>query len=154
MKNCLRNTVNFKALLMTSVRCLNFLKEVTYLYKLMEAAGSHTNERFYRELLIDMGLILTTWQHSLKIHQSRVQIGNIWRDISAPLYTDALKLASLLSLTLPNDDINIVQGIQHSLKSHSSLKKLTFQNPAKWPVTKVVLSKPKDENGGKVYQGS
>ena len=74
--------------------------------------------------------------------------------ISAPLYTDALKLASLLSLTLPNDDINIVQGIQHSLKSHSSLKKLTFQNPAKWPVTKVVLSKPKDENGGKVYQGS
>ena len=47
-----------------------------------------------------------------------------------------------------------MQGIKHILKSHSSLKKLTSQNPVKWPVTKVVLSTLKDENGGKVYQGS
>ena len=71
-----------------------------------------------------------------------------WREatviIGAALYTDALKPASLLSLTLPNDDIYTVQGIQHSLKSHSSLKKLTFQNPVEWLVTKVVLSKLKD----------
>ena len=74
--------------------------------------------------------------------------------IGAALYTDALKPASLLSLTLQDDDIDIVQGIKHILKSHSSLKKLTSQNPVEWPVTKVVLSKLKDENGGKVYQGS
>lgn len=71
--------------------------------------------------------------------------------IGTSLYSDALKPASLLSLTLQGDDINIVQGIKHVLKSHSSLKKLTSQNPVEWPVTKVVL---KDQNGGKVYQGS
>ena len=74
--------------------------------------------------------------------------------IGSALYTDALKPASLLSLTLQDDDINRVQGIKHILKSHSSLKKLTSQNPVEWPVTKVVLSRLKDENGGKVYQGS
>lgn len=81
-----------------------------------------------------------------------------WREarmiIGSALYTDALKPASLLSLTLQDDDINAVQGIKHILKSHSSLKKLTSQNPVEWPVTKVVLSRLKDENGGKVYQGS
>ena len=74
--------------------------------------------------------------------------------IASALYTDALKPASLLSLTLQDDDMYIVQGIQHILKSHSSLKKLTSQNSFEWPVTKVVLSKLKDENRGKVYQGS
>ena len=81
-----------------------------------------------------------------------------WREarmiIGAALYIDTLKPASLLSLTLQNDDTDTVQGIQHILKCHSSLKKLTSQNPAEWPVTKVVLSKLKDENGGGVYQGS
>ena len=65
--------------------------------------------------------------------------------------SDALKPVSLLSLTLQDDDIDIVQGIKHDLKSHSLLNKLTSQNPVQWPVTKVVLS---NENGGKVYQGS
>ena len=69
--------------------------------------------------------------------------------IGSALYTDALKPASLLSLTLQDDDINIVQGIKHILKSHSSLMKLTSQDPVEWPVTKVVLSRLKDENGAK-----
>ena len=55
---------------------------------------------------------------------------------------------------MQDDDINMVQGIKHILKSHSLLKKLTSENPVEWPVTKVDLSKLKDENGGKVYQGS
>lgn len=74
--------------------------------------------------------------------------------IGSALYTDALKPASLLSLTLQDDDIDVVQGIKNILKSHTSLKKLTSQDVVEWPVTKVVLSKLKDENGGKVYQGS
>ena len=45
-----------------------------------------------------------------------------WREarliIGSALYTDALKPASLLSLTLQDDDINIVQGIKHILKAH------------------------------------
>lgn len=61
--------------------------------------------------------------------------------IGSAVYTDVLKPASLLSLTLQDDNINIVQGINHILKSHSSLQKLTSQNPVEWPVTKVVSSK-------------
>ena len=61
-------------------------------------------------------------------------------------YTDALKPASLLSLTLQSDDIDVHRAV--------SQLKLTAQNPVKWPVRKVVLSRLKDENGGKVYQGS
>jgi hypothetical protein len=41
--------------------------------------------------------------------------------IASALYTDALKPASLLSLTLQDDDINIVQGIQ----AHSEVSQLT-----------------------------
>ena len=48
-----------------------------------------------------------------------------WREarmiIASALYTDALKPASLLSLTLQDDDINIVQGIQ----AHSEVSQLT-----------------------------
>ncbi len=61
---------------------------------------------------------------------------------------------SVLYLTRQGDHINIVQGIKHILQSHSSLKKLSSQNPVEWPVTKVFLSKIKDKNGGKEYQGS
>ena len=71
--------------------------------------------------------------------------------IGSALHTDVLKPASLLSLTLQDDEIDVAHGINHILKSHTSLKKLTTQNPAEWPVTKWVLS---DENGGKVYQGA
>jgi len=74
--------------------------------------------------------------------------------IGSALYTDVLKPASLLSLTLQDDEIDVAHGISHILKSHTSLKKLTTQNPAEWPVTKWVLSKLSDENGGKVYQGA
>lgn len=57
--------------------------------------------------------------------------------IGSALHTDALKPASLLSLTLQDYDINIVQGIKHILKFYSLLVKLTSQSPVKWPVTKV-----------------
>ena len=83
----------------------------------------------------------------LKWRQARMIIGSA-------LYTDALKPASLLSLTLQDDDIDVVQSIKNILKSHTSLKKLTSQDVVEWPVTKVILTKLQDENGGKVYQGS
>ena len=46
------------------------------------------------------------------------------------------------------------QSIKYILQSHSSLKKLTSQDPIQWPTTKAVFSRLKDENGGKVYQGA
>ena len=83
----------------------------------------------------------------LKWRQARIIIG-------CDLYTDVLKPVSLLSLTLQDDHINVVQGIKYILQSHSSLKKLTSQDPIQWPTTKVVFSRLKAENGGKVYQGA
>ena len=74
--------------------------------------------------------------------------------IGSVLYVDMLKPASLLSLTLQGNNLDIVQGIKHILESHSSLQKLSSKNPLEWPVTKVVLSRLKDEQGGKVYQGT
>ena len=48
-----------------------------------------------------------------------------WRDgqelIGCALYVDILQSPSFLSLTLQNDGLDIVQGIQHILKSHQSL---------------------------------
>ena len=64
-----------------------------------------------------------------------------WREarmiVGAALYTDALKPASFLSLTLQDD---IVQGLKSILKAHSSLKKLSSLDPGEWPVLKMVLS--------------
>lgn len=72
--------------------------------------------------------------------------------IGSALYTHALKPASSSALHYNMTNINVVQGIKHILKSHSSLKKLTSQYPFEWPVTKVVLSRIRKKNGGKVYQ--
>ena len=81
-----------------------------------------------------------------------------WREarmlIGSALYVDVLKPASLLSLTLQGNNLDIIQGIKHILKSHSSLLKLSSQNPLEWPAAKVVLSRLKDEQGGKIYQGT
>jgi len=64
--------------------------------------------------------------------------------IGRALYTDALKSAALLRLTLQDDDIDVVQGMKNILKSHTSLKKLTTQDVMEWPVTSVVLSEDND----------
>ena len=55
---------------------------------------------------------------------------------------------------MQDDDVDVIHGIKHILKSHSSLKKLSSQKPEEWAVTKVFLSRLKDEHGGKVYQGA
>ena len=95
--------------------------------------------------------MLLEWQTYLSVSLSPKRHYTARTLCRSALYTDALKPASLQSLTVQDDNINIVQGIKHILKSHSSLMKLTSQDPVEWPVTKVVLSRLKDENGGKVY---
>ena len=71
----------------------------------------------------------------------------------AALTADAPKPVSLLSLILQDDNINVVQGLKHILKVHSCLMKLASQCPVGWSITKVVLSRLREENRGKVYQG-
>ena len=74
--------------------------------------------------------------------------------IGSALYTDMLKPAAALSLTLQDDRVNTVDGIKQILKAHESLNKLSSQDPLEWPTTKVVFSRIKTENGGKIYQGA
>ncbi len=74
--------------------------------------------------------------------------------IGCALFVDVLQPVSILSLTLQDDEVDVVQGIKSILKSHKSLKKLSSKDPSEWPVTKVVLSRLKDQHGGKIYQGA
>lgn len=56
--------------------------------------------------------------------------------IGCDLYVDALRMPSLLSLTLQEDGIDIVQGIQSIFKSSASLESLTKDPPNQWPTVK------------------
>ena len=82
-----------------------------------------------------------------KWKQSRILIG-------AALYVDALKPPALLSLCLQEEKLDIVQGIQHTLKSSKSLKTLAKQDPLSWPTVKLVLNRVTEEGDDKVYQGA
>lgn len=70
------------------------------------------------------------------------------------MYVDALKPAALLSLSLQEEKLDIVQGLQHILKSSKSLKSLAKQSPLDWPTVKLVCSRVTEESGDKVYQGA
>jgi len=80
-----------------------------------------------------------------------------WRDgrilMGCALYTDILQSPLFLSLSLQGDNVDIVHGLRHIVKSHQSLKKLSLQDPFHWPTVKVVRSKIVNEDGSKTYQG-
>ena len=82
-----------------------------------------------------------------KWKQSKVLIG-------AAMYVDVLKAPALLSLSLQEEKLDIVLGIQHLLKSTKSLKKMAEQDPLLWPTVKLVCSRVKEEGESKVYQGA
>ena len=82
-----------------------------------------------------------------KWKQSRVLIG-------AALYVDALKPTALLTLSLQEEKLDIVQVLQHILKSSKSLKSLAKQSPLDWPTVKLVCSRVTEESGDKVYEGA
>lgn len=70
------------------------------------------------------------------------------------MYVDVLKAPAHLSLTLQEENLDIVLGIQHLLKSSKSLKKMAGQDPLDWPTVKLVRNRVKDEGDDKVYQGA
>ena len=72
----------------------------------------------------------------LKGYVSRWMDGQVL--LGCALYVDILQAPSFLSLTLQNDGLDIVQGIQHILKSHQSLKKLSSQDPLHWSTVKLL----------------
>ena len=75
--------------------------------------------------------------------------------IGAVIYTDILKSPSCLSLTLQEEEIDVIKGIQHLLKSRKSLQSLSKQNPLEWPSVSVVYSRIVEDETSKVhsYQG-
>ena len=83
----------------------------------------------------------------LKWKEGRILIG-------CALYIDIFQSPSLLSLSLQDDCIDVASGIKNLSKSHRSLKKLSSQEPLKWPSVASVYSKVKqDINGSSSYQG-
>ena len=121
-----KSAMIFQTLLVILRRCMNSLKEVTYLYKqkvlqrVVDRYGAYLNH-FTEDKSIKSTDRQRLKGYLLKWRQARMIIGSA-------MYTDALNPAYLLSLTLQDDDINVVQGIRNILKSHTSLKKLTSQS--------------------------
>lgn len=74
--------------------------------------------------------------------------------VGSALYIDVLKSPSILSLTLQEDNLDIVGGIKHILKSRKSLNSLSVQDPLQWPTIKLVTARIKEENGQCMYQGA
>ena len=83
----------------------------------------------------------------LKWRQSKILFG-------CAMYIDILQSPSILSLTLQDDNIDVALGIKSLFKSHSTLKKLSMQDPLQWSSTASPISKfSNDGSGGKRYQG-
>lgn len=71
--------------------------------------------------------------------------------IGCSMYVDILKAPSILSLTLQDDGVDIIQGIKSILKAASSLQSLCKENPREWSTMKLVLSRITEEDSKKVY---
>ena len=56
------------------------------------------------------------------------------------MYVDVLKAPSLLSLSLQDENLDIVLGIKQILKSSKALKSMASQDPLQWPTVQLVCS--------------
>lgn len=74
--------------------------------------------------------------------------------IGCSMYIEVLKAPSILSLTLQDDEVDIVHGLQSIIKAASSLQVLHKEDPQQWSTVKLVLTRVTEEDSKKVYQGS
>ena len=88
----------------------------------------------------------------LKGYINKWKLGKI--HIGAAMYIDILKGPSLLSLSLQNDNLDVVSGLQHIIKTLKSLKVVADLDPKEWPTCKLICDRVKDDDGQKVYQGA
>jgi len=70
--------------------------------------------------------------------------------LGCALNVDILKAASLLSLTLQTECVDVVQGIKTILQAIAALQSLLKMSPKEWPTVKLVLSRIDSNN---MYQG-
>ena len=76
--------------------------------------------------------------------------------MACAMYIDILQSPSLLSLSLQDNNLDIVKGIRGILKSHKSLKKFSSLDPFQWPTVRVTcckIAEDPDEDGKYMYQG-
>ena len=73
--------------------------------------------------------------------------------IGCAMYSEILKPPSILSLTLQEEQFDIVLGLKQILKSVSALQSLAKQDPKNWPTIKLVVGGVSEESGQKFYQG-
>ena len=72
--------------------------------------------------------------------------------IASAMYIDILKAPSILSLSLQEGSLDIVQALHCILKSVKALKSLAKGDPREWPTVKLVIDRIKEENGSSTYQ--
>ena len=71
--------------------------------------------------------------------------------VGCAIYIEIWKAPSILSLTLQEEQIDIVSGLKHILKSASALQTLAQVDPRNWPTVKLVVGRV---CGQKLYQGA
>ena len=65
--------------------------------------------------------------------------------LGCALYADILKPATVLSLCLHDDELDVVTGIKSILKSSGSLKNMAKTEPKEWPTVKLVQDRIRSE---------
>ena len=92
-----------------------------------------------------------TDQIKLKSFHQRWTEGRIL--IGCALYIDILKAPSQLSLSLQKNEIDVISGIKHILKTTQTFQLLRKTDPQEWPTFTTVLATLADREGSKSYQG-
>lgn len=119
------------------------------LQRLVDRYGAYLN---HVTALVEDQMIQSTDRARLEGYLKKWKQSNVL--IGAAMYVDVLKAPSLLSLSLQEEKLDIVLGIQQFLKSSKSLKQMAGQNSLLWPTVRLVCSRVKEEDGDKVYQGA
>ena len=74
--------------------------------------------------------------------------------VECVMYVDVLQVPSVLSQSLQENDIDIVENIKQVLKAVSTLQSLAKKDPQLWSTGNLVLERISEEGDQKVYQGS
>lgn len=70
--------------------------------------------------------------------------------VGCAMYIEILKVPSILSLTLQEDQVDIVQGLKQILKSANALQTLAKRDPKNWPTVKLVVGRVSEDGDQKV----
>lgn len=67
------------------------------------------------------------------------------------MQVDVLQVPSMLSLSLQECDVDVVQGIKQVLKAAGTRQSLVKKDPLQWPTDKLKRARMSEEDDQKVY---